>query len=57
MTRNIKSQFEPGPDTELVEWSAQIGFDHLLSSADQDCDLAVGQTLPNISGDLNFLFR
>src|SRR5580700_7158809 len=52
---HVHGQLQPAPDPQFVEDAAQVILDDLLAGTHDFSDLAVRQTLPDQSRDLDFL--
>src|SRR3984957_7571670 len=55
VTGYVHGQFQPAPDSEFVERTAQMVLDYLFTGADNLADFAIGQAFPDQYRDLNFL--
>jgi hypothetical protein len=51
---HIHCQFQPTPDSKLVESAAQVVLNHLFADADDLADFAVSQPFPDKNRDLIF---
>jgi hypothetical protein len=56
VTGHLHRQFQPAPNANFVEGAAEVVFSHRFGGADDLSDFAVGQTLPQQNGDLNFFW-